>query len=490
MAAMEPVNFETFCSDPQLLGEPISRAWATFYAAVEGLPLDEEGIELFRACTGRDRYEPRTYTEATGICGRRSEKTRTACKYLTWKAMTAGWERQLPRSWFKRLGRFTQLLRIPLIAQDVRVGKDVKSAVEALVLDSPVLQREVADIRVSEFTFKNGVSFVVLPASKASTRGMTCPAGLLDELAWVSIEGADDRELVRQVKPSMIQFGDARRLLKFSTPWRASGVIYSEFSQRGERPDLLVWQASTATMTPRIAAADLEREQAADPQYFAREYLAEFTSDLEAFLPPEDIAAACGGWNEREPVGSFLYTAALDASALSGGDRFTFGVAHCEASSVIVDVLRGWRKDAVPKVCDEIVSLCRAYGITSVTGDQYSHAFLAELLRQRGIELRQLAFTARSKPEIYFDLKNALAQGRFQVPAHPEALRELRSLESTRLSGGGYKIGAPRNAKDDFATVLALLAHKLKRGAPMEPFVEVILPSVTDDSDFGWRRIQ
>lgn len=46
-------DFETFCDDPQLLGEPISPAWVTFYRAVEGLPLDEEGEELFCRCTGK-----------------------------------------------------------------------------------------------------------------------------------------------------------------------------------------------------------------------------------------------------------------------------------------------------------------------------------------------------------------------------------------------------------------------------------------------------
>jgi hypothetical protein len=492
---METVDFETFCADPQLLGEPISKAWVTFYRAVEGLPLNEEGEALFRQCTGRDRYVPQIYTECTGICGRRSEKTSTAIKYLLWKSQFAGWERQLSRSWFQKLGRHTRLLRVPIIAQDVRVSHDIKRSCEALILDSPVLQKEVADLRVSEITFNNGISFVVLPASKASVRGMTCPAALLDELAWVSIEGADDKELVRQVKPSMIQFGDARRLLKFSTPWQSSGVIYSEFSQRAERPDILVWQAATATMTPRIAAADLERERAADPTYFAREYLAEFTSDLESFIPATDIAAAIGNWRELPPASARSdaaeYVAALDASGLTGGDKFTFGLAHSDETSASVALLRGWRRAPVPQVCDEIASLCRAYGVRTIVADQYSFSFLAELLRQRDIELEQLAFTARSKPEIFFDLKNALAQGTFRVPEHPEALRELRALESMRLSGGAYRIGAPRGQHDDYVTVLALLAHKVKQAHERgEPWAEAWNESVLDDDgERGWFKI-
>lgn len=61
------VDFETFCADPELVGEPLSKPWAVFYRAVDGLPLDEEGEAIFRACTGRDCYKARPYQEATAI---------------------------------------------------------------------------------------------------------------------------------------------------------------------------------------------------------------------------------------------------------------------------------------------------------------------------------------------------------------------------------------------------------------------------------------
>ena len=461
-------DFATFCADPQLLGEPISKPWETFYRAVEGLSLDEEGIELFRACTGRDRYEARVYAECTAICGRRSEKTSTSLKFLIWKALFAGWERH--GSWLRRATRTTRRLRIPLIAQDMRVVHDLKRTAEALIVDSPVVSREVADIRVSEIVFRNGISLICLPASKASVRGFTCPTALLDELAFVCIEGADDKELVRQVRPSMIQFGATRRLLKQSTPWQSSGVLFEEFSHRHERMDQLVWQASTALMTPRISREELEREREADPSYYEREYEARFTTDLEAFLPAADIHAAVRTWRELPPATGPFYVAALDASGLSGGDTFTFGIAHSDDSGAIVDVLRGWRRGPVPAVCDEIAALCRVFRIRNVIADQYSFAFLAELLRQRDIGLEQLTFTARSKPELYFDLKNSLAQGQLKLPDHPEMIRELRALQSVRTTGGSYKISAPHGQHDDYPTVLALLANKVKRSAH-KPFI-------------------
>jgi len=66
----------------------------TFFAAVEGLPLDAEAIELFCACTGRNAYLPQVHVEATGIIGRRGEKSSTAIKYLLWKSLYGGFETQ------------------------------------------------------------------------------------------------------------------------------------------------------------------------------------------------------------------------------------------------------------------------------------------------------------------------------------------------------------------------------------------------------------
>lgn len=62
----------------------------------------------------------------------------------------------------------------------------------------------------------------------------------------------------------------------------------------------------------------------------------------------------------------------------------------------------------------------------------------------------------------FIHLKLALSQGNFALLDHPEALRELRMLESKRTSGGHVTIAAPRGQTDDYACVLALLAHEAK----------------------------
>ena len=458
---MKSIPFDVFCSDPQLVGEPISKPWSVFYNAIEGLPLDAAEIEIFCACSGRDSYAPRVYTEATALAGRRSEKTSTGLKYMLWKLLTTP-------EWLKM---HCGTIRIPVIAQDMRIAKDIKKTAEHLVLNSPLLKNEVAEVLATEIQFRNGVFLTTYPATWSSTRGLSCPGAFLDELAFVSVDGGSDVELVRQVRPSMVRYGTLKRLLKLTTPWQRSGLVYDEFSHRSERPDLLVWQASTHFMTPRVSAEQLEKERASDPTYFAREYEALFTDDLESFIPAGDIDLAIRkGVRERALVSAYKggYCAALDASGLSGRDKFTLAIGHrtvrasSPAPTCELDLLRGWSRSGVGEVCDEIALTLKSYGLTTVVGDQFGYSFLRELLATRGITVSQRPFTARSKPEILLNLKLALAQGRVGLLDHPECLRELRMLESRRTSGGSYSIAAPRGQHDDYAIVTALLAFEMK----------------------------
>jgi len=225
-------------------------------------------------------------------------------------------------------------------------------------------------------------------------------------------------------------------------------------------------------MTDRVDRSLLDEERRNDPAYFAREYEALFTADSESFLPLGDINAAIIAGRSEVPPSQHLkgsYIAAIDASSLTGRDRFVFGIAHraVRGSSggvgPALDLLRGWTRSPVPQVCDEIAALAKAYGVRTIVADQHGYIFLHQLMADRGIQLRQLAFTVRSKPEVFLDLKLSLAQGRAQLLDHPEALRELRMLESKRTSGGNYTISAPRGAHDDYACVIALLAHETKQ---------------------------
>lgn len=89
-----------------------------------------------------------------------------------------------------------------------------------------------------------------------------------------------------------------------------SGVLYEDF-KRGfgqDNPDLLVWRASSALMNPTLTVERLERERRLNPDRFAREYEADFTDDLQAFLPGAWVeGAVVSGRRELAPQPGDLY---------------------------------------------------------------------------------------------------------------------------------------------------------------------------------------
>jgi hypothetical protein len=134
-----------------------------------------------------------------------------------------------------------------------------------------------------------------------------------------------------------------------------------------------------------------------------------------------------------------------------------------------------------------VAATAKAYGCRSIVADQYSFPFIRELLEHRGVTVEQLAFTARSKPELFLDMKLWFSQGRIQMLDHPEALRELRMLESKRASGGRYVIAAPRGQHDDYAALLTLLVHECKT-PERKPWVDFVW--VDDDRRSNWQPLR
>lgn len=451
-------SFAAFCRD--VLNEPISAAWDIAYRAFDGVPLKANEIETYREMSGSEWYQPRARYELTAVKGRRAQGSKTACKFLLYKIHTED---------FRRFAAASDRLHVPVIAQVRETAREIMSYLHAFY-ESDALKSEVAEVFKQSIELKNGFVISVQTCSYRAPRGITAPLALLDEVGVWRVEGADvDHEVVRSLTPAMVQFPN-RRLILLGSPWTKSGVLFERFERRFESPDRLVLHCPTPLMNPMIPVEDLERERQADPQNYRREFLAEWLDDVDQFLPDSDITAAVrNGVRETPPADALKgsYRAALDASGLTGKDKFTLAIGHRAAKGgsgvgIAFDAVRGWSRAPVSVVCDEIAFLLKGYGIRSVVADQFGFSFLRELLSQRGIEVRQLPFTARSKPEVMLDLKSGLAQGRVQLLDHAESLRELRMLESKRTSGGNYSIAAPRGAHDDFACVIALLNHEMK----------------------------
>ena len=78
---------------------------------------------------------------------------------------------------------------------------------------------------------------------------------------------------------------------------------------------VLVWQAPTETMNPRVDKAIIDEAFESDPESAAAEYHAEFRSDLADYITREGIdLVTCWGRHELPPMPGIQYIGFCDPS--------------------------------------------------------------------------------------------------------------------------------------------------------------------------------
>ncbi len=454
-----------FCKDPQLLGLTLSPAQETLLRATYGLSLDADQLELWRLCTGRATYSGHPFGEVTVVAGARSGKdSRIAGPVVCYEGVFGGHERRLAKG---------ERGVIPLVAQDARATKVAFAYVRDYLMTSPALASMVAEALANEVTLTNGVRIVCFPCTQGSLRSWSIPAAVMDEVAFFHFEGAtnSDVEVQTSIRRGMVGFADTR-LVKISTPYLKDGLLHEDFKRAfGQNdPDLLVWRAPTLLMNPSIRATRLERERRLDPLRFAREYEAEFTEDLEAFLagPWVDMAVVPGR-HALPPRADFWYAAAVDPMG-GGQDTFTLSIVHLEAAGsdlrIVQDLATGWssRRTAtvdLEGVVRECAALARQYGCEAVLGDNYAKQWVIQAFAREGIAY----VPAPPKAEAYLEMEPVFAQGRIDLLDHPTLVRELKLLERQARPGGKVRVDHPHGGHDDHANALALAIYSATRTA-------------------------
>jgi hypothetical protein len=455
-----------FVTDPQLLGLALSEAQETLLRAIYGLPLSQGQSELFHACTGRVALPSAPFSEVAVIAGARAGKdSRIAAPIVCYEALFGGHERHLSRG---------ERGVIPLVAQDQRATKIAFGYVRDYLTRSPLLASLVADVRAAEIELTNRITVACFPSTLASLRGWSIPVGVLDELAFFRLEGAADSdvEIQASIRRGMVSF-PRTKLVKISTPYMKSGVLYDDF-KRGfghDDPDLLVWRASSVLMNPSLRAERIERERRLDPLRFAREYEAEFVEDLEAFLPSAWVdQAIIPGRHELPPRSGSRYTAAVDPSG-GGADAFTLAIVHTEGHGndrrVVQDVMRGWhhrgsQASDLEGTVKEIAALCRSYSTAGAHGDRYASQWVRERFRAEGIRYHDAEMRIDGemkyldKSSAYAEVEPLFAQARVELLDHPQLVRELKLLERRPRAGGKALVDHPTAGHDDHANALAL----------------------------------
>jgi hypothetical protein len=349
----------------------------------------------------------------------------------------------------------------------------------------------VGDPLASEITLTNGLRIACFPSTLRSLRGWSIPAGVLDEIGFYRLEGStdSDAEIQASVRRGMLSF-PAPRLVKVSTPYMRSGVLYEDFKRAWAQPDpdLLVWRATSALMNPSLKPERLERERRLDPSRFTREYEAEFAEDLEAFLPGAWVdGAIVRARYELAPRLGVAYAAAVDPSG-GGADAFTLAIVHGDGDGserrVVQDVMRGWGRKGgqapdLVGVVKEIAELVKAYGCRSVTGDRYAGQWVRQAFREVQVGYVE---AEQDKSAVFLAVEPLFSQGRIALLDHPQLARELKQLERRPRAGGKALVDHPAGAAyhDDYANVLALAALQAMRSRWRLPAGFWERPTITD----------
>lgn len=405
-------------------------AWTVFLRALFGLGIENrEDLKLFRECTGLEEPPRERVREAYCLCGRRSGKSFVSAVLSVYLSTFRNWREVLSPG---------EVGWVFIIAVDKAQAAIIKRYIKAILDSSPHFKKLVKNETQEIIELRNGVNIAVKTSSFRSVRGYTLLAVILEELAfWRSEDSANpDKEVLAAVRPALQTVPDSL-LIGISTPYSRSGSLYQAFRDfYGKSGGPLIWKAKSTRMNPTIDQGMIERELEADPEAAASEWLAEFRSDISAFIPSELVeAVVVQGRHELPKVEGFQYYAFVDAAGGSGQDSFTLATAHRDGSGrVVLDCIRETRPPFSPAaVVKEYSDVLKSFGVSCVEADRYAGEWVVEAFRSQGIHLRN---SERSKSEIYLEFLPLVSNGSIELLDHKRLFSQLVSLERKTRSGG------------------------------------------------------
>ena len=467
-----PLDIIQFIEHPDLLNDrSLSDTQRVILKSIYGLALNQSELEIYFTGTGRDKYDAVEQREATVIAGRRSGKTsKIAPPIAIYEAFR---NHGLPEG---------EEAYVMLLAPQIAQAKIAFRNIRRYLRKSRILSQRIVNETKDEIRLDNGVTICCYPCSFIAVRGVTIVAAVCDEMAfWRHDSGAanPEQEIIDALHPGMANVVHPK-LIKISTPFSKQGILWTEFQNRADL-NFPVWQVPTFQMNPAFSSAALERERQRDDQKFRREFMAEFSENITAWIDPEVLDPCIVRHRKELPyVPGVCYVAAIDPAFLH--DDFALNISHTlPDGTVVLDLLARWRGTkkrplGFEFVTREIKYLLDMYRINKIVGDQYCAPVIRQQLLKLGIYYQDFAFGSHTRAGIFGNLKHLLIQGKIELLDHSEVLAQLRSLEERSMDGGRIDIQPASSMRDDLAIVVALCSSELSKyqGIPAAPELGII----------------
>jgi hypothetical protein len=300
----------------------------------------------------------------------------------------------------------------------------------------------------------NNVTIEVRPANFRGLRGITAVACICDEQAFWYDEASGssnpDSEILAALRPALATTGGP--LICISSPYGRKGELWTTFDKHfGQKGDklILVARAPSRTTNPSLPQKVIDRAMERDPASAAAEYLAEFRTDIEAFLSIEAVRAVLmPGVFELPPQPGRQYFGFCDPSGGSS-DSMTLGIAFKQDNVAVLACLRETKPPFSPAaVVAEYVQVLRNYGCKEVFGDAYASQWVEEPFRNLNIRYRQ---SDKNRSEIYLEALAAINSKQVSLLDSHKLVQQLVSLERRTSRSGKDAVDHRNGQHDDLA---------------------------------------
>ena len=460
-------------TDPALFGDTFGgdsfEGWRALLAGFYGLTLADEQAEIFAGLTGHTETPQEAHDELWLVVGRRGGKSHAAALCAVYEAAFHDHRDQLAPG---------EVATVMLIAGDRQQARTLLRYVRGLC-DHPMIRPMILRETETGIELSNRAVIEVQTASHRSVRGYSCAAVICDEIAFWMSEGArPDAEVIAALRPALATLSG--KLLALSSPYARRGMLWDTYRKAYGKPGrVLVAQAPSRTMNPSLPERVVENALREDAARASAEYLAQFRTDVEAFLSLDQVQAA----QRTKPLelprrDGVSYVAFTDPTG-GGKDEYTLAIGHREGERLVVDAVRG-RKGNPAAITADYAKVLKSYGVFRVAGDRYAGAWVPTEYSRHGITYEPASGT---RSELYASFAPALNSGVVDLPPCDVLERQLVALERKTTRGGRDIIDHARSAHDDRANAVAGVVAELAKKRSDQVF-----GLLTDGDEFSPRH--
>ncbi|MFR9803143.1 terminase large subunit domain-containing protein [Pseudonocardia sp. RS010] len=360
-----------------------------------------------------------------------------------------------------------------IISAGEDAAKRLLADVADLATSSAALRGSVLDETRSSVTLSNGSVIRSVPASQRQVRGWAVDLLIVDEAGFI------DQDLWRAAEPAIIARPGSRVILA-SSPWGTPEHFFRALWNRGRSsPDEQVrswhWPSSVSPLVDDALLAQIREREA--PDYFAREFLAEWPDASGSYFSERELMAAVADTDMVAPESIHL-DRRCDWLAVGGLD---WGVARDANALVLATVTdpdqapdARWRV-ALPWIeahhhmpwatwIERLVEVCGRYRVevlaseTNGVGAYPTEDLQGRAWRQHRARVLPVWTDVRRKMSGFGKIKALLQADRLVLPRHPDLLRQLAALQFEQLAGGNLRIAVPEAAGHDDLAMAAMQA--------------------------------